>query len=94
MQAGGQGDATFAWLYPYYKTVFPRGLLPPTLQFAGLPPTAVYVKVTSKALTYEGFYAGSDPGRVDFNPAIWKTITTTASRAQTALDRRWAFRSR
>ena len=78
LRAGGQGDPAFAWLYPYDQTVFPRGLLPPTLQFAGLPPVAVYVKVTSKALTYEGFFGGSDPARVDFAAAIWKSITTTA----------------
>ena len=30
LQGGGAGDATFKWLYPYDKTVFPRGLLPPT----------------------------------------------------------------
>ena len=73
LMAGGQEDSTFAWLYPYDKTVFPRGLLPPTLQFAGLPPTAVYVKVTSKALTCERIAGLAPPlraSRVGLSEAI------------------------
>ena len=35
LEGGGTADAAFAWLYPYDKTVFARGLLSPTLQFGG-----------------------------------------------------------
>src|SRR6266850_1675729 len=45
--AGGAGDATFKWLYPYDQTVFPRGLQAPVLQFAGTAADAMYVQVTA-----------------------------------------------
>src|SRR5581483_7711049 len=35
LKQGGNGDAQFRWLYPYNKTVFPRGLTPAVLQFDG-----------------------------------------------------------
>jgi hypothetical protein len=78
LKAGGSADPKFAWLYPYDTTVFPRGLLPPLLQFAGAPASAFYVKVTSKALQYDGFYAGSNPSRITWTPALWRTITLSA----------------
>jgi hypothetical protein len=56
LKMGGTADATFAWLYPYDKTVFARGLLSPSLQFAGTDATNVYVHMTSATLDYEGFY--------------------------------------
>jgi hypothetical protein len=54
--AGGSADATFAWLYPYDQTVFPRGLIPPTMQFAGVPADAMYVHITSSSLDYKGWF--------------------------------------
>ncbi|HSO36945.1 MAG TPA: hypothetical protein VLT33_30685, partial [Labilithrix sp.] len=78
LQAGGTADSTFAWLYPYDATVFPRGLLPPALQFAGQAPTATYVHITSKNLDYKGYFAASNPGRVTLSAATWKTITASA----------------
>jgi hypothetical protein len=80
LKAGGTADAQFKWLYPYDKTVFPRGLPGPVLQFAGATaPTAFYVKITSKFLNYEGFYSGTNPARVTFSPAVWKTISQSAA---------------
>ena len=40
LETGGTADSAFTWLYPYDKTVFPRGLLSPTLQFGGTSPRA------------------------------------------------------
>jgi hypothetical protein len=81
LQAGGTGDSAFAWLYPYDKTVFPRGLTAPILQFAGTAPDAVYVKATSASLTYEGFFGSSSPpgggGQVTLSAATWNTIVTS-----------------
>jgi hypothetical protein len=54
LAAGGSADTAFKFLYPYDATVFPRGLLPPSLQFAGAAPSAVYVHVTSPTLNYKG----------------------------------------
>ncbi len=78
LKGGGTADGTFAWLYPYDQTVFPRGLMPPTLQFKGVAATAYYVKITSKLLSYEGFYAGNSPLRVAWTPALWATVTQSA----------------
>jgi hypothetical protein len=77
LQGGGNADSGFKWLYPYDKTVFPRGLLAPELQFAGTTPDYIYVHVTSQALDYKGFYAGNS-ARVRFTQALWQTITETA----------------
>ncbi len=78
LQAGGTGDPAYAWLYPYDATVFPRGLLPPTLQFAGQAATATYVHITSKNLDYKGYFAAGTAGRVALPAATWKTITASA----------------
>lgn len=75
LKAGGKSDTKFAWLYPYDKTVFPRGLLPPTLQFDGDEADAVYVKVSSVGVNYEGFFSSSKPTRVTFSKNVWSAIT-------------------
>ena len=75
LKAGGNGDPGFKWLYPYDKTVFPRGLTAPVLQFAGNPTTATYVHIKSKFLDYQGFFGGATPARVTLSPATWKTIS-------------------
>jgi hypothetical protein len=77
--AGGNADSAFASLYPYDRTVFARGLLPPTLQMAGAAPDAVLLHVSFANLDYQGFYSGSTPGRLDVPPSVWTTITMTAS---------------
>ncbi len=46
------------WLYPYDRTVWPRGLLAPLMQWtAGDTYDAVYVHVTETAYEYQGFFA-------------------------------------
>ena len=57
LQGKGTPDASFKWLYPYNGTVFPRGLVAPTLQFATTG-SAVYVHMTAKSLDYKGYFAG------------------------------------
>ncbi len=78
LKAGGNADSGFKWLYPYDKTVFPRGLAAPVLQFAGTAPTSFYVHITSKFLDYEGFYSGTNPARITMSPATWTTISKSA----------------
>ena len=75
LKAGGAADPAFAWLYPYNKTIFPRGLTAPVLQFAGTATTATYVHITSKFVDYQGYFGGANPAQVTLSPATWKTIT-------------------
>jgi hypothetical protein len=81
LTAGGAADASFKWLYPYDKTVFPRGLAAPTLQFAGTAPTTTYLKITAPSFSYQQFAAGATPFRVTIPDAIWKGVTLTAGAA-------------
>jgi hypothetical protein len=75
LDVGGNGDGSFAWLYPYDKTVFPRGLIPPQLQFAGAPPDALEVHATAPGLDYKGYFAASNPARVRISDPMWKALT-------------------
>ena len=81
----GAADASFRWLYPYDKTVFPRGLLPPTLQFGESETTkaeAFRVTVTSQNFDYEGFFVGNSPSRVPVSSALWTAVTRSAGGAE------------
>jgi hypothetical protein len=77
LQAGGMQDPTFTWLYPYDKTVFPRGLISPTLQFGGGASDAEYVRITSKTLDYRGYFAGGTAGNVTLSlpQNSWDAVT-------------------
>ena len=81
LKAGGNADGAFKWLYPYDKTVFPRGLLAPTLQFAGGVPDAVYVHAVASNITYDGFYKGSNPSQLQMSAQTWKTVTGSVGSA-------------
>jgi len=81
LQGGSKGDAasSFTWLYPYDKTVFPRGLIPPTMQFGGPNPDGVLVHITYSSMDYTGFYGASSPGRVKLSDTSWQAITYGAA---------------
>jgi hypothetical protein len=79
LTGGGTADSAFKWLYPYDKTVFPRGLIPPTLQFGGANPDAAYVHVTFPGFDYQGFYGASSPGRIKFSKVVWTALTLAAT---------------
>ncbi|MFO0549147.1 MAG: hypothetical protein U0271_12220 [Polyangiaceae bacterium] len=78
LDAGGSADAAFRWLYPYDETVFPRGLVPPTLQFDGVAPDAIKLAVHFDGLDYVGYFAGSNPGRLKLSDAVWTALTLAA----------------
>ncbi len=78
LDMGGSADSTFAWLYPYDATVFPRGLASPTLQFNAASPSAVKIHITASALDYTGYFATSAPARVALGDAEWKAVTLAA----------------
>ena len=76
LQGSGKADASFAWVYPYDGTVFPNGLVAPTLQFGGAA-TAEYVHMTSKNLDYQGYFAvnTSQGLNVPLPQKSWDAIT-------------------
>jgi hypothetical protein len=87
LQAGGAADPAFAWLYPYDKTVFPRDLPAPTLQFAAGPSDAgagsfdaAMVKVTFAGLQYTGFYGPAAlPYQIPLSATAWNAISLSAT---------------
>lgn len=80
IKGGGTSDPQFSWMYPYDKTVFPRGLISPTLQFAGTGATYVYIHMTSPTLDYSGFYAPpTGPLRVAVSQPMWVAITNAVT---------------
>jgi hypothetical protein len=85
---GGKGtaDSAFAWLYPYDKTVFPKGLVSPTLQFAGGASDAEYVHITSKTLDYKGYFAGGAANAVtlSLSQKAWVAVTAAVGSGDSA----------
>jgi hypothetical protein len=80
LQGGGSSDSAFAWQYPYDQTVFPRGLISPTMQFAGVSPDAFYVHITCASLDYNGYFKpNGGPMRLALPAATWTAITNAAS---------------
>ena len=82
LKNGGNADAAFKWLYPYNKTVFPRGLTGPTMQFAGAAAqySYVHIETASKSLVYDGFFGASTPTRIDLPAATWKMVTLSGGK--------------
>lgn len=83
---GGQGgasglgpDSAFRFLYPYDKTVFPRGLAAPLLQLGGVDAEATYVKISAGSFSYEAFATGDAGTRVTLPDAVWRGITLSAA---------------
>jgi len=83
LEGGGSADAAFRWLYPYDKTIFPRGLGAPSLQFGGDAADAMYIHVSVGDFHYKGFFGASNPSRVALPEAVWKGVTMSAAAGDT-----------
>ena len=77
-------DAALKPIYPYDRTVFPRGLLPPLLQWNRTATNidAMSIKITQPSVTFEGFYnfdtaaGGADASRVaKIQDDVWRQLT-------------------
>lgn len=79
LENGGNADPALRFLYPYDRTIFPRGLLPPLIQFDGGAPEATYLHIHYPGFDYKGFYGASNPGRVLLSEAVWKALTLSAT---------------
>ncbi len=78
LQAGGTPDSSMKWLYPYDQTVFPRGILPPVLQWAGPGAQAAYIHIKSNNFEYHGCFGPTDPLRIPLPANVWLALTTNA----------------
>jgi hypothetical protein len=78
LEKGGKADPAFRFVYPYDKTVFARGLLPPTLQFEGTKADAVLVTIQAASYSYKGWFGGSNPVRVPLPAKAWEAMTLAA----------------
>ena len=75
LRAGGK-SCTAKVLYPYDKTVFPAGLMPPTIMWDGKSDGA-YLKLTYDkldTLSYETAAPASDKGALSIAPEDWDQI--------------------
>jgi hypothetical protein len=73
--------AELGYLYPYDKTVWPRGLLPPLLMWQTTHTAdAVYVRLSQSNFTFEGTYSvagrtGVERARARIDEAAWRIAT-------------------
>jgi hypothetical protein len=84
LQGKGTADSAFAWLYPYDKTVFPKGLVSPTFQFGGGASDAEHVHITSKTLVYDGYFAGGAANALSLSQKAWVAVTAAVGSGDSA----------
>jgi len=79
LQTGGTADSTFKWLYPYDRTVFPRGLVSPTMQFDGMAADTLYVRIQSTTVDYAGYFkVTKSPTALGISQKAWDAIAAAA----------------
>ena len=79
LQTGGSADSSFKWLYPYDRTVFPRGLVSPTMQFGATSADAAYVRIKSTTVDYAGYVAVTQsPIAFSIPQKSWDAIAAAA----------------
>ncbi len=79
LRTGGTSDPSFAWLYPYDGTIFPKGLRAPVVQLNGASVDAIRVHVAFGDFDYEGFWGASTPPRVELPQTVWDAITQSST---------------
>lgn len=69
--------AELGLLYPYDKTVWPRGIFAPLLQWQTThkPTSAVYVHLSQENYDFKGFYAGTNAVREHVDQKAWVAAT-------------------
>ncbi len=69
-------NAGVVWLYPYDKTVFPKGIYPPELMWdGGVAGDAYYIRYTTKFIDIGIFTKVDPPSRFLLDEATWRTVT-------------------
>jgi hypothetical protein len=75
--AGGSAGS-MRFLYPYAATVFPRGLIAPTVMWDGATADYVYVHLQSKAFEYKGCLAPTGTGQLLLPQNVWAAASAHA----------------
>jgi|HubBroStandDraft_2_1064218.scaffolds.fasta_scaffold02618_4 hypothetical protein len=78
--AGGSAGS-LRFLYPYASTVFPRGLIAPTLMWDGATADYVYVHLKSSTFEYKGCLAPTATGQVLLPQNVWVAASSGTSGA-------------
>jgi hypothetical protein len=76
LRAGSGSAGNLQWLYPYDHTVFPRGMLAPTLMWMGAQASAVYVHIKSMIFEYSGCLKPSADGQLTLPQDVWDQAGT------------------
>ena len=71
LSAGG-ASGEMRWLYPYDGTVFPRGMLAPTLMWSGAEGDAVLVHIHATLFDYRGCLATTGPQQLQLPQEVWQ----------------------
>jgi hypothetical protein len=68
---GGGSAGSLRFLYPYDATLFPRGLLAPSIMWDPGPADLVYVHIQSALFEYKGCLAPTASGQLDLPASVW-----------------------
>ncbi len=75
-------DTSCVWAYPYDKTVFPRGLLSPPLEWNGGGAADIYyVRLSSQYFVLEAYTTAPPPARYTIASTLWQKFTDSTSGA-------------
>lgn len=77
LMAGGPASG-MRFLYPYAGTVFPRGLIAPSVMWEGGPSEAVYVRLASSRFEYSGCLKPSAAGQLQLPQDVWDAASAHA----------------
>ncbi|MFT3921176.1 MAG: hypothetical protein QM778_01445 [Myxococcales bacterium] len=75
-------NANFKWLYPYDKTVFPRGLPGPFMQFGDGAADATRITAKVGDFSYKGYFTTKNPASIQLPAEIWDALTNSSDGTQ------------
>jgi hypothetical protein len=76
LKGDGDPDPTIAWLYPYDKTVFPKGIYPPELMWNGATAGDSYlIRYKTKFVDVTVFTKADPPSRFLPDEKTWRAVT-------------------
>ncbi len=92
LQGATTPDAAVVWAYPYDGTVWPRGLLPPILQWNGGAATDLYyLHVVSPTFELQDFLSATSApsSQAPLDPTVWQELVDSISGPTQVTVSRW-----